>query len=178
MATKRSSPKKRGEKAKGKNGVGKGKRSGNVELGPIVVRKIRVPINESVYKRKESELAQLEVVIAKKKRSIMPTQNEIRGLRKQVAGLTADIENNTEERDEKVREEFHFNTNELRILRASDNKLIEKRTMTAEERKRNLDIEDVTPVSPLTPAEEKALGEDAQAEGGGDDPSWGDGPKE
>ncbi len=164
MATKRSSP---GKKAKAAKSRSKPAARSNVELGPVLAIKVRVPINEKVYQKKESELAQLEVLIGKKKRAIMPTQNEIRQLRKQVAGLTVDIENNTEEREEKVRHEWHFNTNEVRIMRASDMKLLEKRTMTAEERKRNSDLEDaryqkasasvMNGTSPLTLVEEAGL---------------------
>jgi hypothetical protein len=139
-------------KSPNKKAMAKGRRSGNVELGPTVVRKIRVPINEKVYAKKESELAQREVDIAKLKRSIAPVQNEIRQLRKVVAGLTVDLENNTEERDEKVKEEFHFNTNEVRVLRASDGKLVEKRTMTAADRKRQTDIEDQRPAPKAKPS--------------------------
>lgn len=172
---------KRGAKPKKKAGGKKKKQQrADFDLGPIETIKVRVPINEAVYQKKESELAQLEVVIAKKKRSIAPTLLDIRGLRKQVAGLTVDIENNTEERDERVRRRWDYKHNEVTVYRASDMKVLEKRTMTAGERKRTLDFEDGrfqgekkgTPSdgdSGLPPAEAIAAARDAGEEADDDD---------
>lgn len=179
MAKKASKAKPKAPK-KGNNGVGsKAAHRKDEDLGPIEVAKIRVPINEKAYQKKESELAQLEVVVAKKKRALGPTLGEIRKLRKQIAGLTVDIENNTEEREERVRRRWDYKHNEVRIYRASDMKLIEKRPLLADERKRVLDVEDerfaakrsplpeaepdLTDV-PLAPAEAIAAARDAAVE--------------
>jgi hypothetical protein len=111
-------------------------------MGPVEVVKIRVPINLEAYKKKESELAQVDVEIARKKRTIEPTLNEIRKLRKQAAVLTVDLEGNTEERPEKVRRQWDWKRNVVKVFRATDMKLLEERTITVAERKRTLDIED------------------------------------
>jgi hypothetical protein len=119
-----------------------GRARGNIVLGPVTIAKVRVPINEKAYARKESEIAQLELKSRKLRAKIKPDQIELAEHRKQIAVLTEDLDEGSEERDVKVRHEFHYNTNEVRVLRASDQHELERRTMTAAERTRNSDLED------------------------------------
>jgi hypothetical protein len=134
----------------------KAKAGGNVVLGPVIKKKVRVPINAAVYSKKESELAQLEVEVRKINRKIEPDKDQIRLHRQAITELTEDIENNTEEREMSVREEYHFNTNEIRVLRVDGGAVLEKRTMTAEERKRQTDVEDVVKDRPRDAEDEPA----------------------
>ena len=161
----------RSRKAKrGANGKGKG----NVVLRPKMKKTVRVPINAKEYAAKEHESAKVDIAIAKLERKIAPDKNEIRKLRKTKAKLTADLEENSEDREMLVREEWHINTNEIRVLDLKGNEL-SRRTMTKEERKFQTDIEDETPETrdadeepAATPMEamEAARAEDAdEAEG-------------
>lgn len=131
MAAKRGKPKKP-----------KGRKAGDITMGPVVKRKVRVPINAAVYTRKESEIAQLGVTVRKIERKIKPDKDQIRIHKEKINELTKDIEEQTEEREMSVREEFHFSTSEVRVLDAKSKKELERRTMTKEERSRTSDIED------------------------------------
>lgn len=132
-------------------------------LGPIVVKKIRTPINKVVYARKESEIAQLEIETKKIERKIAPDKKAIRDNNKKIDALTKDLEENTEERETKVRERFHFNTSEVRVLDAETGKELERRTMTAEERSRTTDVEDEV-VEPAADTEANDVGDGVPAD--------------
>lgn len=128
--------------------------------------KQRVPIDAKSYARKESEIAQLEVKVKKLRAKIKPDQVLIAEHRKSISELTEDIEDETEERDVKVRNEYHFKTAEVRVLRADDLKEIDRRTMTPEELKRNEDVEDKKLKAPI----DKGKAEPEDADVGSDEP--------
>lgn len=129
---------KKGSKAKGSKSDGKKK--GDVRLGPRYEKEVRVPINATQYTKKESEIAQLEIVVAKTQRLIAPEQKIIRDTRKKIAKLTVDLEENTEPRKMMVRNEYHDNQNMTRVLRADNGAVVEERPMT--EKERQIDVED------------------------------------
>lgn len=118
----------------------KGGKRPDIRLGPRYEKEVRVPINATQYSKKESEIAQLEIVVAKTQRLIAPDQKIIRDTRKKIAKLTLDLEENTEPRKMMVRNEYHDNQNMTRVLRADNGAAVEERPMTDKERQ--IDVED------------------------------------
>jgi hypothetical protein len=135
MATKEKAAKKSKAKAAPKDG----KKKGDIRLGPRYEKEVRVPINATQYSKKESEIAQLEIAVARLQTKIRPDQIDIRKNRKSIAKLTVDLEENTEPRKMMVRNEYHDNQNMTRVLRADNGVLLEERPMTDKERQ--IDVE-------------------------------------
>lgn len=133
----------KGNGKKTAKGAGRKKGSGNVVRGPALREKIRVPVNKAAYEEKESELAQLEVQVRRIERKIKPDKDQIRIHKGKISELTNDLSDSTEEAEVLIEREYHYDTNELRFFDAQTGKEVgERRTMTAEERKRQLDVED------------------------------------
>jgi hypothetical protein len=143
-------PKKAKKKSGGRSG---GRSKSDVVLGPVITKKVRVPIDEKVYKRKESEIAQLGVVVRKIERKIKPDKDQIRIHKEKINELTKDIEEQTEEKEMQVREEFDPKHNELRTLHARTKEVLEARTMTDADRQRQEDLFDEVDPEQVEPDE-------------------------
>jgi hypothetical protein len=113
--------------------MSKSEKREDVRIGEPVKRDVRVKINVAECAVKEAKVVKLEIKVKKIQVAMSPLKQEITKLNKEIDKLVADVDSSTEERTIKVREEFHYKRNLVRVVHADTGELVEERTMSKAE---------------------------------------------
>jgi dGTP triphosphohydrolase len=128
----------RPKKVKSDEGEAKPQAAGDVRVGEPVKRAVKVKINVIECAEKEAEVVKLEIRVKRIQLKMSPLKKEITQLNKKIDQLCADVDDSSEERTILVRDEFHYNQNMVRTIRADDGTVIDERTMEASEAQHDL----------------------------------------
>ncbi len=118
------------------------KDKGENRVGKKYKKTVQVDLTDDEIAKKEKRVVVLENKVEKAKEKMKPFKQEVKELRDEIGVLCHDVDAGTEDREVYVYDEFVFSKNEVLVKRTDDDKLVEKRTMTAEEREEELDLPD------------------------------------
>jgi len=110
----------------------------DVEYGEKFPRMLPCPITPAAADKKAREIVDVLTEITVQKENARPFTLKARELTLKVESLRHDIKSKTEDREVKCREERHYKTRVVRVVRLDTNAVVEERTMTEDDRQEEL----------------------------------------
>jgi len=112
----------------------KGKKDSNVEVGGRFKKMLPVPINAALKQKKKDRCFDIDLEIETEQEQMEPYRARIRELQDEKRQLHEDVEKSTEDREVSCVEERDYAHREVRVIRIDTREVVERRTMTDEDR--------------------------------------------